>query len=855
MLKFKYKNSLPLNSRFIIALIVFVCINLGGLHYESIFKNNSTSHVEAVGLLEELKTSIYKQRHLISYLQIQYTLKGNNVDESFLELVKENNSTMHQLVKEVQSLNTSGEFGISSIREIYFDSSWRVDEGFKHFQLLIDSYVDIVKDLSRSKIKERDRIYLSIEKHGENLLNSLIPIQQELMKTRSQYFRFITINDYIFRISIFLMALVVYAYLYRPWKAQIEHFTQESERLKGVLSESERKGDIYSWELNYYTKEIKHSKQLATIFNLAEDSEFAYLYDELSSFDSDGRENFLEAIENCIHKNEDLETTVRITAKNQRTYWLEYSARRMEKGNETWIVGTVQNVTTQKVAQNRFDSLFHEIDLPLIVFGEGQVRDLNSAAKKFFGVTDDEGYKLLHPAVMFPLYQEDGRSSLEKLSQSIAQMDEGKTIIENWSFHTVDYGTLTAKTTMLNIAYKDSNLHIMIISEKREAYDLERRLINAHRRAQYSKRAKTEYIAKNGIILEGMIDSVEKVLARLNKEKEYSEAERVIDISIVESIKAKLSKNWADSFSQPIEEGYGLIIFDFNEMMVALESRWQRMNKRRKKILINRHFENNYFWGDILKIKALLIGVVDNAMMKSEHSDIEVNIYHDMTNNSKELIKVDVSCLDPSWPGSEWVDLSEDNAPTFMDEVISPKKLYSLIEYLDGDLELHKSSKNLIHDGKISFAFSVKSVHGKLFKGDKEVYFMMNRKEYFVPYKESALSSTEIWTHFGGDWDLIESAIEDLIDYYPQAISDIQFGLIQKDGEVIYNAASELYGVLTHFPFFSSIDRVVLIQKYGEYLKFQEVEKELSILIKELLAFSNVLEEFLPKTKTKDSVA
>ena len=153
------------------------------------------------------------------------------------------------------------------------------------------------------------------------------------------------------------------------------------------------------------------------------------------------------------------------------------------------------------------------------------------------------------------------------------------------------------------------------------------------------------------------------------------------------------------------------------------------------------------------------------------------------------------------------------------------------------------------HNGKIKLSFSVRSVHGKMFKGDQEVYFMMNREEYFVPYNESAISSTEIWSHFGGDWDLIESAIRDFINYYPQVVSDIQFGLEEKDGDIIYNAASELYGVLTHFPFFKSIDRVVLMQKYGEYLKFSQIEAELDVLIKELLEFSNVLEEFLPQAK------
>lgn len=126
---------------------------------------------------------------------------------------------------------------------------------------------------------------------------------------------------------------------------------------------------------------------------------------------------------------------------------------------------------------------------------------------------------------------------------------------------------------------------------------------------------------------------------------------------------------------------------------------------------------------------------------------------------------------------------------------------------------------------------------------------MTNSEEYFVPYHETAISSSEVWNYFGGDWDLIESAIRDFIEYYPQVIADIHNGLSLKDGTLIHDAASELYGVLTHFPFFASIDRVVLIQKYGEYLRFNEAEKELNTLIQELFDFAHILEEFLPSAK------
>ncbi len=849
MLKLKTSNSLPLNSRFVIAFIVFVILNGVGLHFESIFKENSLKHIKGVGTLEELKTSIYKQRHLLSYVQMQFVNKGFSLNEGTYNLIDENNKIMKELVGEVQSLNSKSVFGIPSLREIYFDGAWRVDEGFTHFAKLVDSYLNIVRNLDRSKIAVKDNLYFEIEKHGENLINSLVPIQQELLKTRSQYYQYIKINDYIFRTSFFLMALAVFTYLYRPWRDQVDHFTKESARLREVLSESELKGNIYTWELNYLTKEIKHSKHLGAIFNLVDNSEYAYLYDELSLFDSKGREAFLEAIENCIGKDEDLAITVHVTTKNKKSYWLEYAAKKKHDGDDVMIVGTVQDVTAVKVAEQRFQDLFEELESPVVIFGDGQVRELNDAAKKFFGMDNDESYKLLHPAVMFPLYQEDGRSSLEKLSYSLEKLEGQSVINDIWSFHTLPYGTISAKTKLFDVTYNDNILHLMVISDNREAHDLEQRLVDAHRKAQFAKRSKIEFVANNGILLQGILESIEKVRDRLNGKEDYSEDEHIIDSKIIEKLKDRVQRNWLDNLHLPAEEGYGLIIFDLKEVITSLEQRWRKMTDLNTELSINIHFDKSYFWGDILKIKALLVGVVENAIEKTNQGEIILDIYHDLTNYNKELIKFSIRSTSEEWPGSDWIKLDFENSPVFAQEKINPRKVFNLLEYLDGDFELHKSANNLIHDGKINFTCTVKSVHGKMFKGENEVYFMMNREEYFVPYNETAISSTEIWTHFGGDWDLIESSIRDFINYYPEVISDIQIALEQKDGDLIYNSASELYGVLAHFPFFSSIDRVVLIQKYGEYLKFNEVEEELKILIRELRDFSSVLEEFLPNDK------
>lgn len=108
------------------------------------------------------------------------------------------------------------------------------------------------------------------------------------------------------------------------------------------------------------------------------------------------------------------------------------------------------------------------------------------------------------------------------------------------------------------------------------------------------------------------------------------------------------------------------------------------------------------------------------------------------------------------------------------------------------------------------------------------------------------LSASDIWSHFGGDWDIIETTIKDFVDYYPVALADMLYYLRMKNSEELVNVATDLYGALSHFPFFNSIERIIRIQKYSHYLKFDKVEEEIEALSYDLSSFSRALQEFLP---------
>jgi hypothetical protein len=153
---------------------------------------------------------------------------------------------------------------------------------------------------------------------------------------------------------------------------------------------------------------------------------------------------------------------------------------------------------------------------------------------------------------------------------------------------------------------------------------------------------------------------------------------------------------------------------------------------------------------------------------------------------------------------------------------------FNIIEILQGETFIERNGD----DSLVGFEFSVERAIGLTSDDIQRTY-----QGYGEGQQSFTISASDIWSHFGGDWDVIENTIKDFLDYYPMAIADLLYYLRAKNSDGLVNTATDLYGVLSHFPFFNSIERIIRIQKYSRYLKFEHVEDEIEALSYDLNLF------------------
>lgn len=96
--------------------------------------------------------------------------------------------------------------------------------------------------------------------------------------------------------------------------------------------------------------------------------------------------------------------------------WLHTALRpqRDVDGTIRGIVGVCFDVTERVASEERFRVLFEQSSDAHLLLGPSGTIDCNSAAVSMFGCTDKAEVLSLHPAVMSPEFQPDGRRSAEK---------------------------------------------------------------------------------------------------------------------------------------------------------------------------------------------------------------------------------------------------------------------------------------------------------------------------------------------------------------------------------------------------------------------------------------------------------
>lgn len=820
-------------SSFLFISLSFLII--GGLGVYSLFKiqEEGQHNREAARQLYKIREELHKGQLLISRLKIQNKryLPSKEFRRQWNELLPQYNNRVEKLFDN----ESQGVFGSLNISSLLYSNKWHLDEILNHDLKLKKT---LLQSIGKTNSREFSLLLKEVESYTSRTIDQLKPFGQEVDKN-IEYLR--GVHSIILGIVSFLflsLLVTVYFTIYRPWRESYSELSNEKLVLQDVLRESEIRGNTFSWELNYDTKVVQRSEQLHGIYQIDDESEIFLIYDEVSLLRQDFQAPFNASIDACALKGELLDIQVCLQAKNNKVYWFHYYGKRVQEGKSTYIKGTVRDISTQKLAEERFQKIFDIYESPCLIFGEGQIKAMNESALHFLGVENLDEIDKLHPAILFPLYQMDGKSSLDKLKVTLDEVRKGKDSSEEWTFQTRGGRDLVGRATIIHLPYTESENFLMMINDDSQKVEFERRLVDANRRALQARRMKLEYVTQVGIVLQDLTNVLKEEINRPNKE-EYGHRERL------EKISAEVDELWNENLSQSMDETSNITLTNIEELSFSLINRYEEMAHDQKcKFEFNKPtFHERFFWLDSAKFRLAMMGIVEGAMAASQGHEITCFLESDFKGGRHGKLRFSVKTNNPNWPGEDWRKLTiahRKDRDDYYKKPLSLGNFFNIIEILQGEVFFERLGDENI----VGFEFYAERAIGLTSEDIKKSY--QRNSDNLSQYN---ISASDIWSHFGGDWDVIENTIKDFLEYYPSALADLLYYLRAKDSEMLVNTATDLYGVLSHFPFFTSIERIIRIQKFSRFLKFDYVEEEIEALSYDMSGFARALQEFLPEEK------
>ena len=146
-------------------------------------------------------------------------------------------------------------------------------------------------------------------------------------------------------------------------------------------------------------------------------------------------------------------------------------------GTPAGVIGVCFNVTERVASEERFRVLFeHSSDAHLLV-GEGGIIDCNAAAVALLRCADKEHLLSLHPAVLSPEFQPDGKRSLEKCVEMDALAFEKGVHRFEWTHRKMDGEEFPVEVTLTPVTLGDRPVLLVVwhdLTERKRAEEARR---------------------------------------------------------------------------------------------------------------------------------------------------------------------------------------------------------------------------------------------------------------------------------------------------------------------------------------------------------------------------------------------
>jgi PAS domain S-box-containing protein len=165
-------------------------------------------------------------------------------------------------------------------------------------------------------------------------------------------------------------------------------------RKNQILTFAEKITMMGNWQWSLITNKIKWSTNLYEIFGLDKDIDLAYdTY--FNSVYGDDKERVSRRVEQGINDKESIDLTHRISLPDGSVKTIQLLAEVFldAKGEVVEMTGTCQDVTAQKMAENKFRGLLESAPDAMVITNEDSlIQIINKQAELLFGYTIDEIY-------------------------------------------------------------------------------------------------------------------------------------------------------------------------------------------------------------------------------------------------------------------------------------------------------------------------------------------------------------------------------------------------------------------------------------------------------------------------------
>jgi diguanylate cyclase (GGDEF)-like protein/PAS domain S-box-containing protein len=199
------------------------------------------------------------------------------------------------------------------------------------------------------------------------------------------------------------------------WQAE-EAVRRSEER----LAEAQRIARVGSWEYDFDAGQIiSWSAEMFRLYEFDPALGTPTLDAFLTRYHAEDLSERSRRFADAIATGRSYEADIRLRLPSGITRWCHIVGRPItdDTGRVVRLVETVADITERALSEERFRVLFERSSDAHLLLGETGIIDCNHAATKLLGCEDKSQLLSLHPAVLSPEFQPDGRRSDEKAAE------------------------------------------------------------------------------------------------------------------------------------------------------------------------------------------------------------------------------------------------------------------------------------------------------------------------------------------------------------------------------------------------------------------------------------------------------